>query len=42
MNQMASFRLLNYEGVAGEPRPGILVGDDVIDLICGVTEVFQG
>ena len=32
MNQMASFRLLNYEGVAGEPRPGILVGDDVIDL----------
>jgi len=29
---MASFRLLNYAGVAGEVRPGILVGDDVIDL----------
>ena len=38
MNQMASFRLLNYEGVAGEPRPGILVGDDVIDLeLAGMT-----
>ena len=29
---MASFKLLNYAGVAGEARPGILVGDDVIDL----------
>lgn len=29
---MASYRLLNYAGIAGEPRPGILVGDDVIDL----------
>ena len=29
---MASFRLLNYAGVAGEARPGILVGDEVIDL----------
>ena len=29
---MASYRLLNYAGVAGEPRPGILVGDRVIDL----------
>lgn len=30
---MAGFRLLNYAGIAGEPRPGILVGDnDVIDL----------
>ena len=29
---MASYRLLNYAGVAGEPRPGILVGDSVIDL----------
>lgn len=29
---MASFRLLNYAGIAGEARPGILVGDDVIDL----------
>jgi 2-keto-4-pentenoate hydratase/2-oxohepta-3-ene-1,7-dioic acid hydratase in catechol pathway len=29
---MASFRLLNYAGVAGEARPGILVDDDVIDL----------
>ena len=29
---MTSFRLLNYAGVAGEVRPGILVGDCVIDL----------
>ena len=29
---MASYRLLNYAGVAGEPRPGILVGDSVVDL----------
>jgi 2-keto-4-pentenoate hydratase/2-oxohepta-3-ene-1,7-dioic acid hydratase in catechol pathway len=29
---MASFKLLNYAGVAGEARPGILVGDHVIDL----------
>ena len=29
---MASYRLLNYAGIAGEPRPGILVGEDVIDL----------
>jgi len=29
---MTSFRLLNYAGVAGEVRPGILVGDRVIDL----------
>ena len=29
---MAAFRLLNYAGAAGEARPGILVGDDVIDL----------
>ncbi len=29
---MASFRLLNYAGPAGEPRPGLLVGDDVVDL----------
>lgn len=27
---MADFKLLNYAGVAGEPRPGILVGDDQI------------
>ena len=32
MTHMASYRLLNYAGIAGEPRPGILVGDDVIDL----------
>ena len=32
MKQMANYRLLNYAGIAGEPRPGILVGDDVIDL----------
>ena len=29
---MASFKLLNYVGVAGEPCAGILVGDVVIDL----------
>ena len=29
---MASFKLLNYAGVAGEARSGILVGDNVIDL----------
>tara|TARA_B100000674_G_scaffold621_1_gene515 strand:+ start:10783 stop:11676 length:894 start_codon:yes stop_codon:yes gene_type:complete len=29
---MASYRLLNYAGVVGEPRPGILVGDSVVDL----------
>jgi hypothetical protein len=29
---MTSFKLLNYAGVAGEARPGILVGDNVIDL----------
>ena len=29
---MASYRLLNYAGIAGEPRTGILVGEDVIDL----------
>ena len=29
---MTSFRLLNYAGVAGEVRPGILVDDCVIDL----------
>ncbi|MEK9644115.1 MAG: fumarylacetoacetate hydrolase family protein [Alphaproteobacteria bacterium] len=29
---MASYRLLNYAGDNGKPRPGILVGDDVIDL----------
>jgi 2-keto-4-pentenoate hydratase/2-oxohepta-3-ene-1,7-dioic acid hydratase in catechol pathway len=29
---MASFRLLNYAGAEGKPRPGILVGDEVIDL----------
>ena len=32
MTHMASYRLLNYAGIAGEPRPGILVGEDVIDL----------
>ena len=29
---MASYRLLNFAGVVGEPRPGILVGDSVVDL----------
>ena len=29
---MASFRLLNYAGDKGQACPGILVGDDVIDL----------
>ncbi len=30
---MADFKLLNYAGVAGEARPGILVGDDqIVDL----------
>ena len=30
---MADFKLLNYAGIAGEPRPGILVGDDqIVDL----------
>ena len=29
---MAGYRLLNYAGVAGEPRPGILVDGAVIDL----------
>lgn len=30
---MADFKLLNYTGAEGEPRPGILVGDDrVLDL----------
>ncbi len=29
---MASYRLLNYAGDNGKPCPGILVGDDVIDL----------
>lgn len=29
---MAGFKLLNYAGVSGAPRPGILVGDRVIDL----------
>jgi len=27
---MADFKLLNYAGLAGEPRPGILVGDDLV------------
>ena len=30
---MASFRLLNYAGVNGEARPGILVDGNVIDLV---------
>jgi 2-keto-4-pentenoate hydratase/2-oxohepta-3-ene-1,7-dioic acid hydratase in catechol pathway len=30
---MADFKLLNYAGAAGEPRPGILIGpDEIIDL----------
>ena len=30
---MADFKLLNYAGLAGEARPGILVGDDrIVDL----------
>ena len=30
---MADFKLLNYSGVAGEPRPGILIGgDQIVDL----------
>ncbi len=30
---MADFKLLNYAGSAGEPRPGILIGDDqVLDV----------
>ena len=30
---MAEFKLLNYAGMAGEPRPGLLVdGDKVVDL----------
>ncbi|MEC7490442.1 MAG: hypothetical protein VYA17_12740, partial [Pseudomonadota bacterium] len=29
---MTGYRLLNYAGSAGEPHPGIAVGDDLIDL----------
>jgi len=29
---MAEYRILNYVGPAGEPRPGISVGDRVVDL----------
>ena len=30
---MADFNLLYYAGIAGEPRPGILVGEDqIVDL----------
>ena len=30
---MADFKLLNYAGVAGEARPGLLIGDDqVLDI----------
>ncbi len=29
---MGGFKLLNYAGIAGEPRPGIAVGEQVIDL----------
>jgi 2-keto-4-pentenoate hydratase/2-oxohepta-3-ene-1,7-dioic acid hydratase in catechol pathway len=33
---MTDFCLLNYTGADGEPRPGLLVGDQVVDLAAAV------
>ena len=38
---MAGYKLLNYADDNGRARPGIAVGDDVIDLQSAV-EVYEG
>ena len=41
---MTEFKLLNYAGANGAPRPGILTGDDTVDFGDGngVIDVLTG